>query len=355
MEHVAMTGQLPAKTNQPAPPAQRLVPATLGQSASSGAIQLRSISDVASFAETAYNSGMMGDTLKSVSQAKMKLYAGLELGLTPIDALNNVVFVKGQTRVMARGILAALARHPRYDFECLEWTDELCTVQIMRDGKPKGVPVTFTLAQAKAHGLMGGKVWLADTRQQLLYKAIARAQAVFAADLFGMPIRAVEDVDDSETVVENTSRRGGRKTQDVQIQEPVSIPSANLAGLDTEQAEDAVFYVEEDGQEQSVPERAAPPPEQVEAAGPASDTMEPQDLGEPADPGDESPLHQSDLPALMKIARENGWDNARVIGLISKKFNIPGSKALDMTRRQYNEVWAITTSMTPDDFNKSAK
>lgn len=176
------------------------------QQVSGGALQLQSKEDIQWLANTLAASGFFEDA-KNAHQACVKLMIGMELGMSPMESVNSIYFVKGKPGIWARDIAAKLERHPHYGYSIVEHTEDHCTVQILWDGKPKlnhlgqpVAPVTFHRDQAAKLGLLNKQTWLGDMMQQMFYKALTRAQVLHASDLYGLPIRSREDLEDGDYI-----------------------------------------------------------------------------------------------------------------------------------------------------------
>lgn len=96
--------------------------------------------------------------IKTPEQAMIRLQAGLELGLSPIWSLTNIMVVNGRPSVWGDGMLGLVLNHP----ECIDviedWEGEgdkmvaSCTVK--REGRIE-IKRTFSVADAKQAGLWG--------------------------------------------------------------------------------------------------------------------------------------------------------------------------------------------------------
>lgn len=167
--------------------------------------------------------------ITNMAQAVMKVAFGQELNISPTRALNELYVVRGKVQMEPNAIATAFANHDRYDLDLLEVDDNHATVQVKYDGKPKGKPVTFTYQQAvegKFNVDKDGRpkiAWKVDRHQQLFYKAAARAQRLWARDLFKVTV-----YDTDEHIDEPPS------DYDVQINDPATQAVAQ-ASLSAEQ------------------------------------------------------------------------------------------------------------------------
>ena len=136
------------------------------------------------------------DKPANVFVAMMK---GLEIGLSPMAALESIAFIGDRTTLWGDGLLAVVQRHPDY-----EWMDEsastpqegVCTIQ--RRGEPTHT-ARFTLEDAKRAGLLGKtSIWAQHTGRMLKLRARTFAlRDKFADALKG--ITSAEEVMDTTT------------------------------------------------------------------------------------------------------------------------------------------------------------
>ena len=118
-------------------------------------VQLRSLDDMWRFALCAVNSGIYKD-LPTPEVAIIKIQAGLELGLSPVWALSNILVVHGRCSVWGDAMLGLVLARPDCE-DVLETTegegDAMAAVcEVKRKGR---APVIrrFSVADAKKAGL----------------------------------------------------------------------------------------------------------------------------------------------------------------------------------------------------------
>lgn len=256
-----------------------------------GAVKLDSLAAVVEFSKLAFQSGLF-EGVKNPAQAVMKVTFGMQLGLSPMQSLNDVYIVKGQSSVQSRGILARFEDSPVYDLEIIELTDDKCTVRVSKNGKPKTPDVTATYKEYNDNGITNKLSWKVDRQGQLLNKAAARAHKRHAANLFNLPVNAREDLEDMIQLEQE-----GRLTAEGNLipAPPVDLQKAALGAIaKTAKAEP-----------QKQPEKA--PSTKKESAASDSPIVPPVTSGENKKP-DTSPLITEDmLDQLIKIVDENKW------------------------------------------------
>ena len=80
-----------------------------------------------------------GSTNLSEHEACMIMLQGIQLGITPLQALTEVIVVKGKTQPSARLIAGLILRHPDLEQWDVESDAEHCTIVAKRRGRPETV------------------------------------------------------------------------------------------------------------------------------------------------------------------------------------------------------------------------
>lgn len=159
------------------------------------------------FCTAVVNSGTFKD-INTPEIALIRLQAGLELGLTPIWSLTNIMVTNGRPSVWGDALLGLVLRHPDCQdvIETFEGEgDHLTAVcEVHRRGR-QPIKRTFSVADAKRAGLHGRNVHNAYPSRMLQMRARSWAcRDAFADALRGLSV--IEEVRDIEprTVVERT-------------------------------------------------------------------------------------------------------------------------------------------------------
>lgn len=140
-------------------------------------VEIANLDDLGRFSKMAVQSGLFKD-LKDAAQAAVKIQAGLELGLQPMQALSSIHLVEGKPTLGA-GLLAALMQRAGYSWRIVTHTSEECRLEIRREGESLG-EASFTTAEAEAAGLLRRPPWQRHRRDMLFARAISRAARWFA-------------------------------------------------------------------------------------------------------------------------------------------------------------------------------
>lgn len=166
-------------------------------------VQLATYDEMKAFARDIANSGLAPKDLNTPERILVALQHGMELGLSPAQALQSIAVINGRPVLFGDAVLALVKAHPECDdvIESFEKGDSeegmtaICTVQ--RTGKQ---PVTrkFTVAMAKKANLWGkAGPWTQYAPRMLQMRARSWAlRDSFPDALKGVGIR--EEVQDTE-------------------------------------------------------------------------------------------------------------------------------------------------------------
>lgn len=197
---------------------------------SESGVKLHSMEDAWRFAQAVVKSGLVPEGLRSPEAVLVALQAGGELGLTPWQAIQSVVVIKGtptirvetaRALVEAAGLLEKGTKlYHRFDGE----GDAMkCVVWSFPRGSSKPIESEFSIADAKTAGLAGKDNWRNWPKRMLL----ARATGFHVRDYYPTAIRRVPF---AEEVVEIEERRG-RTERDVTPQAERKVSGALAAKI----------------------------------------------------------------------------------------------------------------------------
>ena len=148
----------------------------------------------AAVADFVYQSGLY-PTLTSRAAAMVLIFAGLEMGLTPFNACQQLVMIKGKVTISGQLMLAKLYQYGvRVEF--LVRTGEVCTLKMTR---PDGNSYTgsYTIEDAKKAGLLDKATWQQHTRAMLTWRAVSEIARIIASDILilgGIPQYSTEEM-----------------------------------------------------------------------------------------------------------------------------------------------------------------
>lgn len=146
----------------------------------SSAIVPRNVSELEQLGHITSASGFFQDA-KAAAQAMVKIQAGLEMGLNPIQAMTSINVIKGKITLSA-GLLAALIKRAGYKYRVLKHDDTICEISMKDpDGEELGT-TSFSMADAKRAGLTGGN-WARYPKNMLFARCISNAARFHAPEV----------------------------------------------------------------------------------------------------------------------------------------------------------------------------
>lgn len=150
--------------------------------------------------------GMAPKTLQTVEKAMVAILHGLEVGLTPMNALQAIAVINGRPTIWGDGAIGLIRASGLLEYmeEFYENEDDpikmkaVCVVK--RKGEPKPVKTDFSMADAKKAGLLAKEgPWQTYPKRMLKMRARWALRDTFADVLKGLQIREeVEDMDRQE-------------------------------------------------------------------------------------------------------------------------------------------------------------
>lgn len=154
--------------------------------------------------EVFYKSGMFTD-IKSQAQAMVKILAGRELGLAPLESMTNIYIVNGKVALQAKIIGSLIKKSPKYDYTIDELTDQSCTItfysKLLQGVKEIGKS-TFTIKDAAKAGIVNKDVWQKYPRNLLFARALSNGARWYTADVFcGYTAEEIEKTAEATSVI----------------------------------------------------------------------------------------------------------------------------------------------------------
>lgn len=145
----------------------------------------RTMDEAMRVAEIASKERLYG--VKSPQEAFVRVATGLELGLSPFQALNAIYVVEGRPTLAASWMQAVCIGSPVCEyFEFVESTDRVATYVAKRKGRPE-MKMGYTIEQAQRAGLAGRLTWKQHPEDMLRARAISKlARALFPDVLAGL-------------------------------------------------------------------------------------------------------------------------------------------------------------------------
>jgi hypothetical protein len=142
-------------------------------------------------------SGFFADA-QDESQAIVKILAGREVGLQPIEAMTSIHIIKGKITFGANMMAAAVKKSGRYDYRVTEHTSEKCVIDFFQitDGKREKIGISsFSIDEAKVIGLTSNTTWKHYPKAMLFARALSAGVRYYCPDVFGCsPVYVPEEL-----------------------------------------------------------------------------------------------------------------------------------------------------------------
>lgn len=139
-------------------------------------------------------SGMFSD-VKTAAQGFIKILAGKELGISPIQSQNAFYFVDGKIGVMSNVLAGLVKKSEDYDYKIIEHTNEKCVIEFFKNGESVGISEYNTTMAAKS-GLVNKNNWKDYPMNMLFARAISNGARWFCPDVAISSMYTVEELQD---------------------------------------------------------------------------------------------------------------------------------------------------------------
>ena len=188
-------------------------------------VQLATYEEVFRFSKSVVLSGFAPKGMDKPESVLVAIQLGLELGMTPMSALQNIGVINGRPGIFGDAALALVRGSgllESYEQQFSGEGDKLAAkVIVKRKGDPVAITSEFSVADAKAAGLWGKQgPWSQYPRRMLLF----RARGFALRDAFGdvlKGLRTTEELGDIPAEKEVTPRKHRRE-----IDPPAAVPAA---------------------------------------------------------------------------------------------------------------------------------
>ena len=154
----------------------------------------------------------------SLAQAIVKIVAGRELGLGPMESMRGLYVHDGHVGLAAQLVASKLRQTGKYDYKLLHCDDAKCEIEFLRlrDGQwaVEGVSA-YAIDDAQKAGLVReGSGWVKNPSDMLFARAFTRGQRRYAPDVFNVTVYSVEELQDikAETEAGSTDMMPKRKS-----------------------------------------------------------------------------------------------------------------------------------------------
>ena len=147
-------------------------------------------------------SGVFPD-IKSASQGYIKILAGRELGLSPMQSLNSFYFVNGKLGITANTIAALIKNSKKYDYRIKIHTEQECVIEFISIDDAVIGESAFSIKDAARAGIVNGVNWKNYPKNMLFCRALMNGARWHCADVmssFNVSIEELYDVTPEKTI-----------------------------------------------------------------------------------------------------------------------------------------------------------
>ncbi|MEW5248887.1 recombinase RecT [Microbulbifer sp. 2201CG32-9] len=174
------------------------------------ALQPQNMSEAMNMANMLATSQMVPKQYQNKPQdALVAMMMGVELGLNPIQALQNIAVINGKPSIYGDALLALVQNHPAFGGHQESFDDQTMTAActVWRRGETKSHTQTFSQADAEKAGLWGKQgPWTQYPKRMLMWRARGYALRDKFSDALGGLITA-EEAQDIPTERDITPRK----------------------------------------------------------------------------------------------------------------------------------------------------
>lgn len=169
-------------------------------------------------------SGVFPD-IKTAAQGYVKILAGKEIGLSPMQSINSFYFVNGRLGIVAQGMSALIKKSGKYDYEIDKHTTEECQINFYRiDGEKKDKigESRFDIKMAAKAGIVNKDNWKNYPANMLFARALANGARWFTPDAISgfYTVEELQDIEPSKKLTEITFN--GKDIEETPVEETLT-------------------------------------------------------------------------------------------------------------------------------------
>jgi len=145
----------------------------------------RELTETMSLGDIFVKSGMFPD-IKAQAQAVVKILAGRELGLSPLESMTSIYIVNGKVALQAKVIAALIKKSGKYDYQVEKQDNEECTIAFFqKNGTLKEIgKSTFTIKDAAKAGIVNKDSWKNYPKNMLFARALSNGARFYCPDVY---------------------------------------------------------------------------------------------------------------------------------------------------------------------------
>jgi len=145
-------------------------------------------------------SGLFPD-IKSAAQGYVKILAGRELGMSPMQSINAFYFVGGRLGIAAQAVSAMVKSSGKYDYKIEKHDETECTIifYCINGQREEIGKSTFTIKDAAKAGIVNKEGWKNYPRNLLFARALMNGVRWYCPDAIHSSLYSVEELYDIDT------------------------------------------------------------------------------------------------------------------------------------------------------------
>jgi hypothetical protein len=143
------------------------------------------LAETMSLGDIFVKSGMFPD-IKAQAQAVVKILAGKELGLSPLESMTNIYIVNGKVALQAKVIAALIKKSGKYDYVVEKQDDQECVIAFFQcNGQRHEIgKSSFTIKDAARAGIVNKDSWKNYPKNMLFARALSNGARFYCPDVY---------------------------------------------------------------------------------------------------------------------------------------------------------------------------
>ena len=165
-------------------------------------LQVQALIEPMALGDVFFKSGMFPD-IKSQAQAVVKILAGKELGLSPMEAMNSLYMVNNHIAITAKIIASKIKKSGKYDYTVNKLDDKECSIsffEIKGGNKEKLGDSVFTIQDAAKAGIINKDNWKNYPKNMLFARTLSNGSRWYCPDAT-TGFYSVEELEDIEPTI----------------------------------------------------------------------------------------------------------------------------------------------------------
>lgn len=142
----------------------------------------KALEDIQPVCDVFVKSGIFED-VKDVAQAIVKVMAGSEIGLSPLESMMNLYIVKNRVSASSKVISSLIKKSGKYDYTVEKLDNQECVILFTKEGKELGRS-SFTIKDAALAGIVNKDNWKNYPRNMLFARAISNGARWYCPDVY---------------------------------------------------------------------------------------------------------------------------------------------------------------------------